>query len=118
MTIGLDNLKVGDRLMLKTGDRYRADEPVTVTRIGRKYLYVAATSDGREKREHFNRASGVEVTRSGHPARLYTQEQYDDLAQRQSIFTALLGAGIEIQDRVRPSMSTDTLRALLAVVKP
>ncbi|MFD8839839.1 beta barrel domain-containing protein [Streptomyces griseofuscus] len=112
---GLPAVKVGDPLILVTGDRYRGDEPVTVSRVGRTYLYVA-TLDGRERRERYDRKTGVEDVQRGVQAHLLTQEQYDDRAQRATLFNQLYDAGIEV--RMRGGLTTDQLRALLAVVKP
>ncbi|MEU3527553.1 hypothetical protein AB0E62_27405 [Streptomyces sp. NPDC038707] len=113
---GLLDVKVGDPLILTTGNRYRSDEPVTVARIGRKYLYVAR-QDGREYSGRFHR-DGVEDSQYGARERLYTPEQYDELKQRANLFMELLAAGINIEHRIRPELTTDQLRALLAVIKP
>ncbi|MER6844867.1 beta barrel domain-containing protein [Streptomyces platensis] len=110
-TTGLDGVKVGDNLILATGNRYRGDEPVCVSRVGNKYVYVA--SEGRERRERFDRKTGVEGNQRGIKARLYTQEQYDDLRQRTTLFAKLLAAGIDIRHEARTTMSTSTLKAIL-----
>ncbi|MGV9756942.1 beta barrel domain-containing protein [Streptomyces tricolor] len=113
---GLADVKVGDPLVLVTGNRFRGDEPVTVSRIGTKYLYV--TLHGHERRERFNRKTGVEEGNVGIRARLMTQPQYDEMKQRESLFMELLAAGINVKHEVRPEVTTDQLRALLAVIKP
>ncbi|SEC04095.1 hypothetical protein SAMN04490357_1030 [Streptomyces misionensis] len=112
---GLPAVKVGDPLILVTGNKYQGDEPVTVSRVGRKYLYVSL--HGHERQERFDRATGVEEGQRGIRARLLTQEQYDDRAQRDSLFTRLYDAGIEVAFRVRDDLTTDQLRSLLAVVE-
>lgn len=91
---GLPNVEPGDNLILATGSRYRGDEPVTVSRVGRQYLYV--TLHGREMRERFDRKTGAEDTKYGAGARLYTQEQYEEKKQRATLFEKLLSAGIEV----------------------
>ncbi|MFE5494735.1 hypothetical protein ACFQ7Z_32920 [Streptomyces virginiae] len=50
-------------------------------------------------------------------ARLYTQEQYDEQKQRQSLLSVLLEAGIDVRSNARSSLSTDQLRTILATVK-
>lgn len=113
---GFSDVKVGDNLVLATGNRFRGDEPVTVSRVGTKYIYV--TLHGHERRERFDRKTGVEEGNVGIRARLMTQEQYDETNQRRLLFTELLAAGIDIKHHVRPEVTTDQLRALLAVIKP
>lgn len=110
---GLPNVKVGDGLILSTNNRYRGDQNVTVSRVGRQYLYVSV--NGRELRERFHRATGAEDTvyMGGH---LYTQEQYEEQAQRASLFEKLREAGIDFQPGVRFTLTTDKLRALLVVM--
>ncbi|MGV9352261.1 beta barrel domain-containing protein [Streptomyces misionensis] len=114
---GLPAVKVGDPLILVTGNRFQGDEPVTVARVGRAYLYVS-NADGSERRERFDRKTGVETGQRGIKAHLLTQEQYDDRAQRDSLFNRLYDAGIEVAFRVRDDLTTDQLRALLNVVAP
>ncbi|MFI9344902.1 hypothetical protein ACIG0D_27105 [Streptomyces sp. NPDC052773] len=114
---GLGDVKVGDKLILATGNRYRGDEPVTISRVGRKYLYVAR-EDGRELRDRFHRDTGVEDSQYGARQRLYTPEQYEEQAQRTSLFDGLRRAGIDVTHEVRSDLTTDQLRALLAVVQP
>lgn len=116
MTVeGIADVKVGDSLILVTGNRYRGDESVTVARIGRQYLYVA--TNGRERRERFDRKTGVEDGNTGVRARLVTQDQYDESKQRTSLFERLRLAGIEVRHEVRANMGTDQLRAILAIVE-
>lgn len=108
-------VEVGDKLVLVTGSRFRGDEPVTVSRIGSKYIYV--NLHGSERREKFDRKTGVEVDQRGLQTRLLTQEQYEARAQRASLFARLLDAGIEVRHDRRDETSTVTLRALLAAVQ-
>lgn len=115
MTVdGLADVKVGDKLILVTGNRYRGDESVTVARIGRQYLYVATS--GREKRERFDRRTGIEGGTIGVRARLITQGQYDESKQRASLCERLRIAGIDVRADVRTGMRPDQLRAILAIV--
>lgn len=114
-TTGLADVKVGDKLILATGNRYRSDEPVTVARIGRKYLYV--NRRGREYNTRFH-LNGMEDSQHGARERLYTPEQYDELKQRANLFEQLRTAGIDVRHEVRSEVTTDQLRALLAVMAP
>ncbi|MFE2382195.1 beta barrel domain-containing protein [Streptomyces misionensis] len=113
---GLPAVKVGDPLILVTGNRYRGDEPVTVARIGRKYLYVTR-QNGREYSGRFH-LDGTEDSQYSARERLYTPEQYEEEKQRANLFMELLAAGINVEHRVRPEVTTDQLRALLAVMRP
>lgn len=112
----LPTVKVGDELILVTRNRYRSDEPVTVARIGRKYLYVNR-DDGREYSGRFT-LDGGEDSQYGAKDQLYTPAQYDELKQRTALFKELGEAGIEVAWKVRDSLTTDQLRALLAAVTP
>jgi hypothetical protein len=116
-TTQLPNVKVGDPLILSTSNRYRSDEPVTVSRIGRKYLYVAR-QDGREVPNRYHRDTGYLDSSYTVSERLYTQEQYEETKQRASLFEKLRQAGIDVRHEVRSEVSTDQLRALLAVIAP
>ncbi|WP_420082645.1 hypothetical protein ACN6AT_37395 (plasmid) [Streptomyces sp. JL4002] len=115
MQSGLKDVKVGDTLILVTSSRYRSNEPVTVARLGRTFLYVA--EHGSERRERYDRKTGIEDGQHGIKARLYTPEQYDELKQRESLFTSLLEAGIDVRYPVRADLSTDQLHSLLSIVK-
>lgn len=112
---GLNGVKPGDHLVLVTGNRYRGDEPVTVSRVGRQYLYVSL--HGVERRERYDRKTGVEVDQRGIRSRLVTPQQYEESKQRDALFHALMDAGIEVRQILRPKLSTDNLRALLAIVQ-
>ncbi|KUN03158.1 hypothetical protein AQI95_24690 [Streptomyces yokosukanensis] len=113
---GLPDVKVGDPLILATGNRHCSDEPVTVSRIGRKYLYVTR-ENGREYSGRFH-PDGVEDSQYGARERLYTPEQYDELKQRTGLLERLRQAGIDVKHEVRSEVTTDQLRALLAVIQP
>lgn len=106
----LSNVKVGDTLILLGR---RGVEQVTVSRIGRTYLYVALS--GRERRERYDRHTGLE---DGTIARrqLYTPEEYDATRQRTALVKQLRDAGIEIRHEYRSELPTAKLQALLAVV--
>lgn len=114
---GLAEVNVGDELILCTGNRYRGDEPVTVSRIGRKFLYVARRG-GSEYRSRFLLDSGLEDSQHGARERLYTQEQYDGVKLRTSLFEQLRQAGIDVRYEVRSTVTTQQLGALLAVMAP
>jgi hypothetical protein len=114
-TPGLPDVKVGDTLILVTGNHYRGDEPVTVSRIGRVYLYV--TVGGSERSERFDRHSGVEVGNVGVRARLYTAARYDEIKQRSALFEQLRQVGIDVRHEARSEVTTGQLRALLAVMQ-
>ncbi|MCP9209635.1 hypothetical protein [Streptomyces cucumeris] len=111
----LVGVKVGDPLILVSGNRYRGDEPVTVSRVGRQYLYVAA--NGREKRERFDRKTGIENSNTGVRERLCTPEQYEEMDQRSALLANLRDAGIDVRHEARSGMTTETLKALLAVMQ-
>ncbi|MFI0233149.1 hypothetical protein [Streptomyces sp. NPDC017086] len=113
---GLLDVKVGDPLVLATGSKYRGDEPVTVARIGRKYLYV--NLHGHEYSQRFHRDTGAEDSQHGAREHLYTPEQYDEMKQRAALFEELRQAGIEVEWKAQGALTTDQLRALLAVIKP
>lgn len=114
---GLGDVKVGDQLILSTSSRYRSDETVTVSRIGRKYLYVAR-QDGREVPNRYHRDSGHLDTSYSVSECLYTQEQYEETKQRASLFEQLRQAGIDVRHEIRSEVTTGQLRALLTVIKP
>lgn len=114
-TTDLTEAKPGDNLILITGNKFRGDGPVTVSRVGRQYLYV--TKDGRELRERYDRTTGAEVDQRGTKGQLMTQDQYDDLKQRDALFHALTSAGLDIQHGDRPNLATATLRELLDVLQ-
>lgn len=109
-------VKVGDKLVLVTGNRYRGDEPVTVARVGRKYLYV--TLHGHEYRTRFHRDTGTEDAKYSTRERLYTPEQYEEMNQRNSLFKQLREVGIDFRSSVSGSLTTGQLRDLLAVMRP
>ncbi|ALO98743.1 hypothetical protein SHL15_7751 [Streptomyces hygroscopicus subsp. limoneus] len=92
-----------------------AVECVTVSRVGSKYVYV--TLHGHERRERYDRTTGIEEGQRGLRGRLLTPEQYEDRTQRASLFAQLLAAGIEVRHDKRADMSTDRLRALLSVMQ-
>ncbi|PPS89418.1 beta barrel domain-containing protein [Streptomyces sp. MH60] len=112
------SVKVGDPLILVRSSRYRADERVTVSRVGRTWLYVK-NDQGTEKNARFSKTTGLEDTGTGAKDALQTQEQYDEAAQRRTLFRDLREAGIEINKwSVQDDLTTEQLRQLLAVVKP
>ncbi|MFH9089105.1 hypothetical protein [Streptomyces sp. NPDC017673] len=114
-TEGLNGVKAGDNLVLVTGNRFRGDEPVTVSRVGSKYVYV--TLHGQECRERYDRKTGIEEASVVFGGRLLTPEQYEERTHRASLFAALLAAGVKIRHGKRADMPTDKLRALLAVMQ-
>lgn len=114
-TEGLDDAKIGDPLVLVTGDRRDANKEVTVSRIGRKWMYVSR--DGRELRERFDRCTGKEDTQFGYAARLLTPEMYAERQERGSLFAELMAAGIEIRRDMRADVPTVKLRALRDIIQ-
>lgn len=108
------DIKVGDELILATGSRYRGDEPVTVARLGRKYLYI--NRNGREYGTRFHRDTGAEDSNYSAHEQLYTPAQYEENKQRNALFEQLRKAGIDVAYRVQGGLATDQLRALLAIV--
>jgi hypothetical protein len=110
------DIKIGDTLILATNSRYRGDETVTVSRIGRAYIYVAR--DGQEIRDRFHRDTGIEDSNYGGKQRLYTPAQYDDVTQCEALYVRLRDAGIEVAYKVRGDLTADQLRAILTIVQP
>lgn len=113
---GLPNIKPGDRLVLV--EYHKDDRTVYVTRVGRTYIYVAATPDGGEMGTRFHRDSGVEDTQTGYRGVLLTPEQHDESSKRSGLLADLSSAGVEIRPKAQADMPTSTLTALLAVVRP
>jgi hypothetical protein len=97
---------------------HKADRPAYVARVGRDYIYIADTPDGSELNTRFHRDSGVQDTQTGWKAVLFTPEQREESLKRRGLLAELRRAGVEIRDDVLPDMSTATLTALLAVVRP
>lgn len=110
------DIKIGDTLILTSANRYWGDGPVTVSRIGRAYIYVAR--DGREIRDRFHRATGIEDSNYGGKQRLYTPAQYDDVTQCEALYVRLREAGIDVAYRIRDGLTADQLRAILTIVQP
>ncbi|ALO98737.1 hypothetical protein SHL15_7744 [Streptomyces hygroscopicus subsp. limoneus] len=63
------------------------------------------------------RTTGIEEGQRGLRGGLLTQDQYEERAQRASLFARLLAARIEVRHDKRADMPTDKLRALLAVMQ-
>ncbi|MFJ3799987.1 hypothetical protein ACIPSJ_27360 [Streptomyces sp. NPDC090088] len=66
-----------------------------------------------ERREAASRER-IEDGNIGVRAKLYTSGQYDDVKQRDALFTQLQEAGIV----VRGDVTTDQFRAILAIMQP
>ncbi|MGW4222972.1 beta barrel domain-containing protein [Streptomyces bauhiniae] len=115
---GLANVKVGDTLILVTNSKHHDDEPVTVTRVGRKYLNVTRTSGGYELREKFHIDTGHEVSQYSARQRLYTPEQRDDENERHALRQQLRDTGIDFRLGLDSRLTVDQLRALLAAIQP
>lgn len=114
MKYGLTDVKVGDELTLRHGGQ-RTDR-VTVSRVGRKYVYVTR-SDGRELRERFSVETGVGDHQYGSPGALFTPEQWEDREERNRLFQSLKMHGISRDFASRHELSTDKLRRLVAVLE-
>lgn len=112
----LADVKVGDPLFLVSAGRNERTESVTVSRIGRQYLYVARR--GHEMNTQFHRDTGVAKENVGWKRYLVTPERYEELKLRASLFDSLRAAGIEVKWEAQDSLTTDQLRQLLAVVQP
>jgi hypothetical protein len=115
MSRGLMDAKVGDSLILTTSDRRRPDTAVTVTRIGRKYLYVSYGPSSRESRTAYHRATGSGNTAYGSADVLFTQAQYDERKRRAALFRDLHDRGVEVRFNARPDFTTDVLAQILAL---
>ena len=117
-TTDLTGAAPGDKLILDTRSRgENPGQPVTVSRVGRVYLYVL-NEYGRELRERFRRSDGSEDSHYGAVQRLYTPEAYAEKTERTALFEGLRSAGLPVEPLVRDRLTTDQLRALLAIVTP
>ncbi|QBP29715.1 hypothetical protein SEA_TYPHA_60 [Mycobacterium phage Typha] len=100
---------VGQQLILHNR---RGTEDVTVSRVGRKYVYI--TQYGRECKFHGD--TGQEVSEYGSPGVLYTPEEWAKRERRLTLFKSLDKLGIEVKYSHRSLMGTDVLEQILAAV--
>lgn len=115
-TSGLRGVRVGDELVLVRGRRLQGENrPVTVSRVGRAYVYVAC--EGRELRQRFRLETGVAVGQNGAPDRLLTPAQHDETALRWRLFVQLFAAGVKIEKSRGAAIPTEKLQALLGVMR-
>ncbi|MFE6494104.1 hypothetical protein [Streptomyces sp. NPDC057748] len=108
----LTDVKAGDTLILTESYR-RGSIPreVTVTKVGRVYLYIAG------HREAFSRADGVVNDRYGHD-RVRTPGQYAADVERVELMRRLHAAGIERRhDTPARRLSDDAIRRILEIVE-
>lgn len=108
----LTNAAPGDPLILVHAAPHLADENVTITRIGRVYLYVSR--DGRELRRKYDRETGYEMSDATAVSSIvYTPEQFAEKEERAGLRDALAKRGVRIDSEV----TTAKARALLAVMQ-
>lgn len=110
----LTGVNVGDPLVLV--ERDRKPEDVTVSRIGRKYLYVKAPS-GREMQGRFHIDNGHADQNSGWPRVLYTPDAYADHQVRKEMLEKLSMAGVTFAWHLVPKLGADQLEEILAAVE-
>lgn len=109
--------KVGDRLILIPASGRRNRQNVTVSRVGRKYLYVT-TEGGRERRERFRIDTLAEDTQYGSPDRLYTQAQLDEHNLRIELLKKLSELGVDLHYYGnRSKWTSDQLKRFLEVAE-
>lgn len=116
MKYGLADVKVGDELILTSRYEGQRTDRVTVSRVGRKYVYVSRPN-GRELRERFSVETGVEDHQYGSPDELFTPEQWEDRGERNRLFQSLKAHGLGQDFASRQNLSTDKLRRLVAVLE-
>ncbi|MFB7919384.1 hypothetical protein [Streptomyces sp. NPDC056061] len=108
----LMDVKVGDTLIL-TGSYQRGSTPqeVTVTKVGRVYLYITGHRQG------FSRTDGVVNDNYGHD-RVRTPGQYAADLEHAELERRLYAAGIERRHGTPARrLSTDAIRRILAIVE-
>lgn len=111
-----DSLKPGDPLVLASDDRNKSAAPVTVTRVGRTYVYVAWEGQA-EMHDQFHRVTGVAKENTGWRRYLLTPAQYEDRQERTTLLAELRDAGIEFRIGFADKSSTELLRELHAVMR-
>lgn len=111
------DIKVGDKFIWETGNRYRGDLNVTVTRLGSKFAYVAVDG-GTELRERFDRTTGIEVVKYGSATRLTTESQLAEDAACAELVGELRSAGVDLRLRLGSRLSYQALAAMLELVRP
>ncbi|MFE6493394.1 hypothetical protein [Streptomyces sp. NPDC057748] len=108
----LTGVKVGDTLILT--DSYRREytpREVTVTKVGRTYLYTTGHRAG------FSRTDGVVNDNYGHD-RVRTPGQYAADLERAELMRRLHAAGIERRhDTPARSLGIDAIRRILEIVE-
>jgi hypothetical protein len=112
-----DNLQKGDPLVLVSEDRNESAEEVVVSRVGRRYLYVARKGSVHEDSTPFDLVTGAAQQNIGWARTLVTPEQYADMTERKQLKADLWETGVEIRLPHRDKVSTDQLRGLLAVMQ-
>lgn len=115
MAEDLTGVAEGDKLMVTGLGRGSSEREVTVSRVGRDYLYVA-DAGGRELRQRFLRKTGTQDKYTGIPAQLYTVPEYWKRQARATASMRLLGAGVRIESDTLNRLTTDQLHAILDIV--
>lgn len=110
----LTGAKPGDELTLLRGGR--SESRVTVTRVGRKWLYVSRSSPAHEESEPFSRENGHGKYDAGYRSRLLTFEAYAESQARERLLKELRLAGLELGSDLRKRISTEKLSALYDIV--
>jgi hypothetical protein len=111
----LTNVKVGDELLLVSGES-KADIFVTVTRVGRVWLYVSRSSLTFEEHDPFRRTDGVQRSDYGYRSRLTTPEARAVELEHGRLVKELRDAGLELSIRRDRVLTTDQLNRLLAIM--
>lgn len=112
----IEGIKVGDRLILVSSSRYHSDTGVIVTRIGRKYVYVARWGGKGELSERFELATGIQDSDYGSPYRLYTPAAYEERARRTAVRARLRKAGLGYDSKLG-QYSTDKLERVAEILE-
>lgn len=107
--------KPGDTLIVVGTGRRRAPEDATVTRVGRRWLYVAYAAGGLEDR--FEIATGRHESRIGSPPVAYAPRAWNDMQHRARVIRDLEAARRGAND-LNPwsNLDTDVLERALAIL--
>jgi hypothetical protein len=104
--MSLEDVAVGDTLIL-SADRGRRTE-VTVTKVGRKYLYVGQTS--------FRRSTGA-INSDPATQWVQTQAQVAEADHRAALLAMIKELGMVPADYTGRGISTETLEAVLSALR-
>ncbi|EMF20390.1 hypothetical protein H114_32644 [Streptomyces gancidicus BKS 13-15] len=109
----LTTAQPGDRLILVHEARNMPDTDVTVSRVGRRYLYVAY-SNGLEARGKYDRTTGRGADDHALYSAVYTPEQLADRTEGEHLRRELRDRGLTVDPN--RNLTTAVLRRLLAVL--